>query len=182
MNKSIQSSRRNKETERSLGSEFGELHKANTVDEPYELEDGYHGDSSLHHGKGYPAAPTNVESFEEAPAHHPAKTTKFGTSAKPTKASSGVPPQYEEEEKFAAPSQKLEDFVTKAELPEGAEQMPDCLRTLLNAETNIHFIYPLLTQPNGSAALALCVEDDSFGGSILSKAGFKVLRQEDLSR
>ena len=62
-----------------------------------------------------------MESFEEAPAHHPAKTTKFGTSAKPTKASSGVPPQYEEEEKFAAPSQKLEDFVTKAELPEGGE-------------------------------------------------------------
>lgn len=68
------------------------------------------------------------------------------------------------------------------ELRDGAEQMPDCLRTLLNAETNIHFIYPLLTQPNGRAALALCVEDNTFGDSILSKAGFKVLRQEDLSR
>ncbi|MEM7602300.1 MAG: acetolactate synthase [Verrucomicrobiota bacterium] len=68
------------------------------------------------------------------------------------------------------------------ELRDGAEQMPDCLRTLLNAETNIHFIYPLLTQPNGKAALALCVEDNHFGDSILSKAGFRVLRQEDLSR
>lgn len=68
------------------------------------------------------------------------------------------------------------------ELREGAEQMPDCLRTLLNAETNIHFIYPLLSQPNGSAALALCVEDNDFGHSILSKAGYRVLRQEDLSR
>ncbi|MAS93699.1 MAG: acetolactate synthase [Verrucomicrobiales bacterium] len=68
------------------------------------------------------------------------------------------------------------------ELREGGEQMPDCLRTLLNAETNIHFIYPLLSQPTGSSALALCVEDNDFGHSILSKAGYKVLRQEDLSR
>lgn len=68
------------------------------------------------------------------------------------------------------------------ELRDGAEQMPECFRTLLNAETNTHFIYPLLTQPNGRAALALCVEDSDFGGSVLSKAGFRVLRQEDLSR
>ena len=68
------------------------------------------------------------------------------------------------------------------ELRDGAEQLPACMRTLLNAETNIHFIYPLLTQPNGKAALALCVEDNQFGDSILSKAGFRVLRQEDLSR
>ncbi|MCG8599755.1 MAG: acetolactate synthase [Verrucomicrobiales bacterium] len=68
------------------------------------------------------------------------------------------------------------------ELREGAEQLPECLRILLNAETNVHFIYPLLTQPNGRAAVAMCVEDNQFGDSILSKAGFKVLRQEDLSR
>lgn len=67
-------------------------------------------------------------------------------------------------------------------LRNGAEQMPDCLRTLLKAETNIHFIYPLLSQPEGHAALALCVEDNHFGQSVLAKAGFKVLRQEDLSR
>lgn len=68
------------------------------------------------------------------------------------------------------------------ELKEGAGQMPDCLRTLLKAETNIHFIYPLLSQPEGHAALALSVEDNHFGQSVLTKAGFKVLRQEDLSR
>jgi hypothetical protein len=67
-------------------------------------------------------------------------------------------------------------------LREGAEQMPDCLRTLLKVETNIHFIYPLLTQPDGYAALVLGVEDNDFGHAMLSKAGFKVLRQEDLSR
>ncbi|MEQ1842473.1 MAG: hypothetical protein ABL994_18900 [Verrucomicrobiales bacterium] len=67
-------------------------------------------------------------------------------------------------------------------LRDGAEQMPDCLRALLKAETNIHFIYPLLSKPEGHAALALHVEDNHFGQAVLSKAGFKVLRQEDLSR
>ncbi len=67
-------------------------------------------------------------------------------------------------------------------LRDGAAEMPDALRALLQAETNIHFIYPLLSQPEGHAALALCVEDNHFGRSVLTKAGFKVLRQEDLSR
>ena len=68
------------------------------------------------------------------------------------------------------------------ELIEGPEQMPDCLRTLLNAETNIHFIYPLMTRPNDRSAIALCLEDNEFGKSVLSKAGYRVLAQEDLSR
>ncbi len=67
-------------------------------------------------------------------------------------------------------------------LREGAEQMPDCLRTLLKVETNIHFIYPLLSQPGGCSALVLAVEDHDFGQAMLAKSGFKVLRQEDLSR
>lgn len=67
-------------------------------------------------------------------------------------------------------------------LREGPEQMADCLRTLLKGETNIHFLYPLLTRPEGHSALVLGVEDSDFGHAMLSKAGFKVLRQEDLSR
>jgi len=67
-------------------------------------------------------------------------------------------------------------------LREGPEQMPDCLRTLLKAETNIHFIYPLLTQPGGFSALVLGVEDNDFGRAMFYESGFKVLRQEDLSR
>ncbi len=68
------------------------------------------------------------------------------------------------------------------ELSSGAEQIPDCMRALLNAETNIHFMYPLLTQPNGRSALALCAEDNDFASSVLSKAGYRLLRQEELSR
>ena len=68
------------------------------------------------------------------------------------------------------------------ELIEGATGLAGCLRALLNAETNIHFIYPILTQPNGRSALALCLEDNEFGKSVLLKEGFKLIYQEDLSR
>ncbi len=69
-----------------------------------------------------------------------------------------------------------------AELKEGASQMGDCLREILNAETNIHFIYPILTRPNGRSAIALCVEDNDFGLKVLNQAGYKTLSQEELSR
>ena len=69
-----------------------------------------------------------------------------------------------------------------AELPEGASQMSECLRTLLVAETNIHFIYPILTRPNGKSAIALCVEDNDFGMEVLNQSGYKILSQDDLSR
>ncbi len=72
--------------------------------------------------------------------------------------------------------------VLVVDLRRGAEQMPDCLRALLQGETNIHFIYPLLTQPDGCSALVLGVEDHDFGLEVLARSGFKVLRQEDLSR
>ena len=41
------------------------------------------------------------------------------------------------------------------ELREGPEDMPECLHCLLNAETNIHFIYPLLSRP-GAVLPSLC--------------------------
>lgn len=69
-----------------------------------------------------------------------------------------------------------------AELPGGASEMSECLRVLLGAETNIHFIYPILTRPNGRSAIALCVEDNDFGLQVLNRAGYKTLSQEELSR
>ena len=72
--------------------------------------------------------------------------------------------------------------VLVVDLRRGAEQMPDCLRTLLQGETNIHFIYPLLSQPDGCSALVLGVEDPDFAMEVLVRSGFKLLRQEDLSR
>jgi len=68
------------------------------------------------------------------------------------------------------------------ELRRGAEGLADCLQALQDAETNINFAYPILSQPNDLSALALSVEDAEFGGKVLHEAGFKILYQEDLSR
>src|ERR1700675_1431185 len=45
------------------------------------------------------------------------------------------------------------------ELREVATQLGKLLAALLMAEVNLHFSYPLLTRPNGFAALALYVDD-----------------------
>lgn len=72
--------------------------------------------------------------------------------------------------------------VVALELVEGAAGLVGCLRALLNAETNIHFMYSILTQPNDRPALILSLEDNEFGKAVLQKEGFKVIYQEDLSR
>ncbi len=68
------------------------------------------------------------------------------------------------------------------ELRHGAVGLADCLKALQEAETNINFAYPVLSQPGDRSSLALSVEDAEFGASVLLEAGFKLLYQEDLSR
>jgi hypothetical protein len=72
--------------------------------------------------------------------------------------------------------------VVVVQLDQGAANLSMCLSALLIAETNIHFIYPLISRPNGKAALALHLEDIAFGSGVLRDNGFKLLSQSDLSR
>lgn len=57
-----------------------------------------------------------------------------------------------------------------------------CLATLLEAEINIRFSYPLLVRPNEYPLLALYLDEPDLGTEALSNAGFRVMLQEDLSR
>ncbi len=68
------------------------------------------------------------------------------------------------------------------ELQEVATQLAKMLAALLMAEVNIHFCYPLLTQPRGYAAVALHVDDTDCASSVLQGEGFKILSQVDISR
>ncbi len=68
------------------------------------------------------------------------------------------------------------------ELRQGPEDLSKALRVFLEAETNIHFAYPLLVRPNGQALLALHLEDTDLGAQVMGQHGFKTLRQKDLSR
>ena len=68
------------------------------------------------------------------------------------------------------------------EMDEVATGLAGLLASLLAAEVNIYFSYPLLTRPNHRAALALHVEDHECAASVLAGDGFKLLSQADISR
>ena len=68
------------------------------------------------------------------------------------------------------------------ELQEVATELAKLLASLLMAEVNMHFSYPLLTRPRGKAALALHVDDTECACSVLQGEGFKILSQADISR
>ncbi len=68
------------------------------------------------------------------------------------------------------------------EMEEVATDLARLLASLLAAEVNIYFSYPLLTRPDGKAALALHVEDHECAASVLGGDGFKLLSQADISR
>lgn len=63
-----------------------------------------------------------------------------------------------------------------------ADQLQDCLCALLQAEVNVYYTYPLITRPEGKAALAMCVEDLEISAQSLTMQDFKVLTQRDISR
>ena len=68
------------------------------------------------------------------------------------------------------------------EMEEVATDLSKLLASLLAAEVNIFFSYPLLTRPNRRAALALHVEDHECAASVLGGDGFALLSQADISR
>ncbi len=68
------------------------------------------------------------------------------------------------------------------EMTEVSGQLAKLLASLLMAEVNVHFTYPLLTRPRGFAALALHVDDTDCASSVLRGEGFKILSQTDISR
>ncbi|TVR54910.1 MAG: acetolactate synthase [Puniceicoccaceae bacterium] len=61
-------------------------------------------------------------------------------------------------------------------------QLKFVLAALLEAEINIHYIYPFIYRPEGKSALAMHVEDVEVAVQALGKRGFKVLTQADISR
>ena len=68
------------------------------------------------------------------------------------------------------------------EMEEVETDLGRLLASLLAAEVNIYFSYPLLTRPNGRAALAMHVEDHECAASVLTGDGFMLLSQADISR
>jgi hypothetical protein len=72
--------------------------------------------------------------------------------------------------------------VVVAELKDGALSLGSVLASLLKAEVNLLFSYPMLIRPKGRPLIALHVDDIECSTSVLRGDGFRVLNQSDLSR
>jgi hypothetical protein len=68
------------------------------------------------------------------------------------------------------------------EMNEVAVDLRRMLQSLLMAEVNIQVCYPILVRPHGRSAMALHLDDQECGWSVLSGERFRILSQSDLSR
>lgn len=54
--------------------------------------------------------------------------------------------------------------------------------SLLRAELNIRFAYPLMLRPNGTPTIALASDDPTLAGQILRRKGFRLFGEYDLPK
>ena len=72
-----------------------------------------------------------------------------------------------------------EHDVLVVELTAGHSLTSMCL-SLLGAELNIAFAYPLMIKPNGRPTIALAVDDPTLAGQILRRKNFRLFGEGDL--
>ena len=53
---------------------------------------------------------------------------------------------------------------------------------LVQAEINIHYIYPFIYRPNNTSALAISLEDNELAAETLTRHQLKLLGQNDITR
>ena len=75
-----------------------------------------------------------------------------------------------------------ESNLVVVELPSGPEKFDSVLQHLVAAEVNMQYTYSLMVRPRDKALLALHCEDPEYAREVLTKAGFAVLAQKDISR
>lgn len=67
------------------------------------------------------------------------------------------------------------------QLPQGPQPLLQICKALLMAEINIHYAYPLLVGPQGTAGLALHVEDHEVAAHTLQRQGFTLFTEADFN-
>jgi hypothetical protein len=65
---------------------------------------------------------------------------------------------------------------------ENTTQLPDLMAAFLEAEVNVHYMYCFIPHPQGKSILGISMEDNEIGEKVLTRRGFRVLRQSDVSR
>lgn len=74
-----------------------------------------------------------------------------------------------------------ENELLVSELPSGPASLCDLCTSLLRAEINIFYAYPLLVHPHGRPALAIHVDNNEQASVTLHAMGFEILCEADLS-
>lgn len=72
-----------------------------------------------------------------------------------------------------------QDAVLVVELSRG-QTLPRLCQTLLQAEMNIHYAYPLMVRPHGAPAVVMHTDDMHFTGQLLRRKLFTLLAENDL--
>ncbi len=74
----------------------------------------------------------------------------------------------------------IESDLIGVELPPGPQPLLTICTALLQAEINIHQIFPLMLRPTGQPAVALQVDNLETAMEILDEGGFQMVREDDL--
>lgn len=74
----------------------------------------------------------------------------------------------------------FENEVLGIELPEHPQPFVAVLSSLLQAEVNVNYMYPLLYRREGRSSIAVHVEDLDTATRVLHDKGFKLISEDDL--
>ena len=74
-----------------------------------------------------------------------------------------------------------ENELLVAELPGGPQSLVDLCTSLLQAEINIHYAYPLIVHPRGRCAVAMHIDNIEQASAALHAMGFEILCEADLA-
>lgn len=82
-----------------------------------------------------------------------------------------------EREAFAV----TESTVLAAEIPEGRAGLLGLTRALIQGEVNIHYLYPMLTLPNGKSVVVVHVDAVPTAIEVLRRSGCRLVDEQDLA-
>jgi hypothetical protein len=63
-----------------------------------------------------------------------------------------------------------------------SEELNRLMAALLEAELNLNYLYSFIPHPQGKSILAVSLEDNEMGETVLKRHQFSVLKQADLAR
>ena len=74
----------------------------------------------------------------------------------------------------------FESDIIGVELPDGHQPFATLCGSLLQAEVNIHYTYPLLYRGQGRGAIAISVDDLDMALKVLAERGHRLITEDDL--